>query len=85
METFLQVSSLSADNLVEDRRFHSWMVEYVEKKAEVLRESTHLKEKIMQDSALAWGLCSVLITLLGQNNQQESDSELSGPTTPSDR
>jgi hypothetical protein len=67
-ETFLHVLSVSTEektSLVDDRQFHDWMMGYVAQKSDVLKESTLFKNAIMQNSELAWRLCSLLISSLG--------------------
>jgi hypothetical protein len=67
-ETFLHVLLVSTDektSLVDDRQFHDWVMGYVAQKSEVLKESTLFKRTIMQNSELAWRLCSLLISSLG--------------------
>jgi hypothetical protein len=68
-EAFLLVLSVSTEEktgLVDDPQFRHWIMGYVAQKSEVLKESTFFKEKIMQNSELAWRLCSLLISSLGK-------------------
>ncbi len=68
-EAFLHVLSVSTDkktSLVDDHKFHGWMMSYVAQKSEVLKESAIFKRAIMQNSELAWRLCSLLISSLGK-------------------
>jgi hypothetical protein len=67
-ETFLVVLSVSTDqktSLVEDPQFHDWIIGYMAQKSELLQQSKLFKAEIMQNSELAWKLCSLLISLLG--------------------
>ena len=61
----LSVSTEEKTSLVDDRQFHDWMMGYVAQKSEVLKESTLFRSAIMQNSELAWRLCSLLISSLG--------------------
>jgi len=67
-QAFLHILSVSTEeksSLIDDRQFHNWMMSYMAQKSEVLTESTIFKSTIMQNSQLAWRLCSLLITSLG--------------------
>ena len=67
-KAFLQVLSVSTEqksSLVDDRQFHNWIMSYMAQKSELLTESIIFKSTIMQNSQLAWRLCSLLITSLG--------------------
>jgi hypothetical protein len=67
-ETFICVLSVSTEektSLVDDHQFHGWMMGYVAQKSEVLKESALFKSTIIENSELAWRLCSLLISSLG--------------------
>jgi hypothetical protein len=67
-EAFLHVLSVSTDkktSLVDNHQFHGWMIGYLAEKSEVLKESALFKSAIMQNSELAWRLCSLLISSVG--------------------
>lgn len=67
-EAFLHVLSVSTEEktgLADNSEFRDWMVGYVAQESEVLKESTLFKRTIMQNSELAWKLCSLLISSLG--------------------
>ena len=67
-EAFLHVLSVSTEEktgLVDNCQFHDWMVGYVAEESERLKKSTPFKRTIMQNSELAWRLCSLLISSLG--------------------
>lgn len=66
-KSFIHVLSASTDektSLVDNHQFHGWMMGYIAEKSEVLKESALFKSAIMQDSELAWRLCSLLISSL---------------------
>jgi hypothetical protein len=67
-KAFLHVLSVSTEektSLIDDRRFHAWMMGYVAQKSEVLKESKLFKTTIMENRELAWRFCSLLISSLG--------------------
>ncbi|KAF2814442.1 uncharacterized protein BDZ99DRAFT_473503 [Mytilinidion resinicola] len=79
--TVLRVSTEEKSSLVEDRRFNDFLVKYIRKNAEVLKDSSFAKSTILQNSALGWNLCSLLLSSLGGT----SDSARAGvnDSTPS--
>jgi hypothetical protein len=67
-EAFLNVLWVSTEEktrLVDNDQFRDWMMGYVGEKSEELKRSTLFKCTIMQNSELAWRLCSLLISSLG--------------------
>ena len=67
-EAFLYVLSVSTEEktrLVDNNQFREWMMGYMAKESEGLKELTLFKRTIMQNSELAWRLCSLLISSLG--------------------
>jgi hypothetical protein len=89
-KTFLRILSVSAEektSLVDDRRFRDWMVGYMARESNELKESNLFKDAIMGDSWLAWRLCSLLISSLGGMGNGTGDhckpiSTSSPPCTP---
>jgi hypothetical protein len=72
-EAFLLVLSVSTEektSLADGPRFRNWMMGYVAQKSEELKKSTLFKRTIMQNSELAWKLCSLLISSLGEMEQR---------------
>jgi hypothetical protein len=57
-------------SLVEDRQFHDWMMGHLAAKSEVLKESNLFKGVIMENSELAWNLCTLLISSLGGSSNR---------------
>jgi hypothetical protein len=84
-ETFLRVLLVSIEEktrLVDDLQFRNWMMGYVAENSKALKESTLFKSAIMQNSELAWRLCSLLISSLGIDNGTGAHSTSSPPRTP---
>ena len=84
---FLDVLSVSTEEktgLVDDSNFRLWILDYVIQRSEVLIESTLFKSAIVQDSELAWRLCSLFISSLGErsNNHETHSVPLSMSTPP---
>ena len=89
-KTFLRILWVSAEektSLVDDHQFRDWMVGYMAQESEVLKESNPFKDAIMGNSWLAWRLCSLLISSLGEmgngtGDHREPISTSSPPRTP---
>jgi hypothetical protein len=67
-EAFLDVLWVSTEEktrLVDHPPFRNWMMGYVREKSKDLNESNFFRDTIMENSELAWRLCSLLISLLG--------------------
>jgi hypothetical protein len=83
---FLNVLSIATEEktrLVDDHQFHGWVMGYVAQKSEVLKESALFKSAIMQDSGLAWRLCSLFISSLGRmSNGTGAHSVLISTSSP---
>ena len=82
---FLHVLSVSTEEktgLVDESEFHEWMMGYMAEKSEVLRESSLFKSTIMQNSELAWRLCSLLISSLGITDKSTGDHSMPTSASP---
>jgi hypothetical protein len=82
---FLDVLSESTEektSLVDDRLFHKWIVKYITKNSDALRESTLFQSAIMQNNELAWRLCSLLLSSLGKKDAIPESHDLPSPASP---
>ncbi|KAF2500623.1 hypothetical protein BU16DRAFT_614348 [Lophium mytilinum] len=63
--TVLSVSTEEKSSLVEDRQFNNFLVNYARNNANNLKDSSFAKSAILQNSALGWNLCSLLLSSIG--------------------
>ncbi|KAE9974944.1 hypothetical protein EG328_003549 [Venturia inaequalis] len=79
---FLRVLTTSMEErmgLVDETQFRKWLIKYIKQNRVNLTNSPLFKDAISNNSALAWKICSLLMSALGDT---ESGTEPLKPPTP---
>ncbi|KAH8686112.1 hypothetical protein BGZ60DRAFT_396904 [Tricladium varicosporioides] len=65
-ETFVRIlMEAEKGKLIEAGPFREWMIAYMARNSDTLRESPHIRSTIMEGGQKAWGICSALMSFLG--------------------